>query len=91
MCLGNRGRLYSGYPVLFVECCLEKGRETCCRAFGQLTEQFAIIEEIPTDDLWDAEDVLPVRYGVQYVVLKMPSELNCFLHMARGKDKRPRW
>lgn len=63
-----------------------KGCETCCRAFNQLTEQFAIIEEIPTDDLGDAEDVLPVRYGVQYVALKMCSELNYFLRMGRGTE-----
>jgi len=70
---------------------LEKVCETYCRAFSQLAKQIAIIEEIPTDNLGDdAEDVLPVRYGVQYVVLKMGSELNYFLRMARVKVSEER-
>jgi hypothetical protein len=80
-CQGN-----SGNPVLFIQHCLEKCSEACCRAFSQLAEQFPVIKEIPADNLGNAENVLPVRDGIKNVVLKMGCKLNYFFGMAGGTE-----
>ena len=69
---------YAGDAVVFVQCGLEKRCKTCCCAFGQLAEQFSIIAEIAAEDLGDAENVLPVRYGIQDVFLQMSGKLDYF-------------
>jgi hypothetical protein len=76
---GLDGQGDTGYPQIFTKGDPKKPREARCRALARLAEQFSLIEKKSSNDFRDAEYILAMQDGKEYVVLQMAAELNHLL------------
>ena len=70
--------------IVIRDCSLDKDLQGFPRAAAEIGEEFPVVKEISAQDLWDAEDEMPVRHLFQDIAAEPLAEFHDTFLMAGG-------